>query len=56
MMTFGVPIILLGGGGYNVPNVARCWVISFIKKPGLRDRTYFRQKIGWFDTYKRIIL
>lgn len=25
MKRFGVPIILLGGGGYNVSNVARCW-------------------------------
>ena len=25
MMKFGLPIILLGGGGYNIPNVARCW-------------------------------
>ncbi|KRX02251.1 hypothetical protein PPERSA_04873 [Pseudocohnilembus persalinus] len=22
---FGLPVIKLGGGGYNVPNVARCW-------------------------------
>lgn len=25
MQTFGVPIMLLGGGGYTVRNVARCW-------------------------------
>lgn len=25
MKSFGVPLILMGGGGYNVPNVARCW-------------------------------
>lgn len=25
MGTFGVPIMLLGGGGYTVRNVARCW-------------------------------
>jgi histone deacetylase 1/2 len=22
---FNIPMILLGGGGYNIPNVARCW-------------------------------
>jgi acetoin utilization deacetylase AcuC-like enzyme len=22
---FNIPMVLLGGGGYNVPNVARCW-------------------------------
>lgn len=25
MKSFGIPLVLLGGGGYNVPNVARCW-------------------------------
>lgn len=25
IMNYGVPIIMLGGGGYTVPNVARCW-------------------------------
>ena len=26
MMSFGVPLMLLGGGGYTVHNVARCWL------------------------------
>lgn len=25
MKQFGVPLLLLGGGGYTVRNVARCW-------------------------------
>lgn len=25
MKTFGVPMIMLGGGGYTIENVARCW-------------------------------
>jgi histone deacetylase 1/2 len=25
MMKYGIPIILLGGGGYTVTNVSRCW-------------------------------
>jgi histone deacetylase 1/2 len=25
MKTFGVPLLLLGGGGYTIRNVARCW-------------------------------
>lgn len=24
-MSYGIPLILLGGGGYTVANVARCW-------------------------------
>lgn len=26
MMSYGVPLMLLGGGGYTVQNVARCWL------------------------------
>lgn len=26
MMEYGVPLMLLGGGGYTVQNVARCWL------------------------------
>lgn len=25
-MSYGIPLMLLGGGGYTVQNVARCWV------------------------------
>ena len=25
MKKFGTPMILLGGGGYTIENVARCW-------------------------------
>jgi len=25
LKSFGVPLLLLGGGGYNIRNVARCW-------------------------------
>lgn len=25
MKTFGVPLLVLGGGGYKIKNVARCW-------------------------------
>ena len=25
MLGYGIPIVVLGGGGYNVKNVARCW-------------------------------
>ncbi len=26
MMSYDVPLMLLGGGGYTVQNVARCWL------------------------------
>ena len=25
MKTFGVPVLLIGGGGYTLRNVPRCW-------------------------------
>ncbi len=25
MLKFGIPMVLLGGGGYTIENVARCW-------------------------------
>lgn len=25
MKNFGLPMVLLGGGGYTIENVARCW-------------------------------
>ena len=25
MLSFGIPVILLGGGGYTINNVSRCW-------------------------------
>ena len=25
LKSFNVPLLLLGGGGYNIRNVARCW-------------------------------
>jgi len=25
MKKFGIPLMVLGGGGYNIQNVARCW-------------------------------
>ena len=26
MKSFGVPTIMIGGGGYSLRNIARCWV------------------------------
>lgn len=26
MMSYGIPMMLLGGGGYTVHNVSRCWL------------------------------
>ena len=28
MAAFGVPMLVLGGGGYKIKNVARCWALE----------------------------
>lgn len=35
MKTFGVPLILVGGGGYSLRNVARCWTYETAVALGL---------------------
>jgi histone deacetylase 1/2 len=25
MLKFSVPVVMMGGGGYTIENVARCW-------------------------------
>ena len=29
MRSFGIPWVALGGGGYNIANVARAWTLAF---------------------------
>ena len=36
MRSFGVPMLVLGGGGYTVNNVARCWAYETGRLLGLR--------------------
>ena len=26
LLSLGIPMVILGGGGYTIQNVARCWV------------------------------
>ena len=35
MKTFNVPILLLGGGGYTIKNVARCWTLETARALGV---------------------
>ena len=35
MKSFNVPMILLGGGGYTIENVARCWSYETAKMLGI---------------------
>ena len=48
MRSFNVPLLLLGGGGYTIRNVARCWCYEVIQNIliighafSLRMRSYF---------------
>ncbi|XP_075262903.1 histone deacetylase 1-like [Convolutriloba macropyga] len=35
MKTFNVPILMLGGGGYTIKNVARCWTLETARALGV---------------------
>jgi len=35
MRAFGVPLMLVGGGGYTIRNVARCWTYETAKAVGI---------------------
>lgn len=37
MSSFGVPLMLLGGGGYTIRNVARCWAYETAKVVGIDE-------------------
>lgn len=35
-LNFGIPVLLLGGGGYTIRNVARCWTYETAVALGFR--------------------
>lgn len=35
MLGFGVPTIMLGGGGYTIENVSRCWTYETAQVIGM---------------------
>ena len=43
--SFGRPLLLLGGGGYTIRNVARCWVRDPVKMVLIARRT--KQLLPW---------
>jgi len=50
MKTFGVPIVLLGGGGYTPRNVARCW--AYETAVALGDQQELRDEIPRNEMYQ----
>lgn len=36
-LNFGIPVLLLGGGGYTIRNVARCWTYETAVALGIQD-------------------
>jgi acetoin utilization deacetylase AcuC-like enzyme len=37
MASFGLPTLVLGGGGYKINNVARCWAYETGRILGARE-------------------
>jgi len=50
MTSFGVPLLLLGGGGYTIKNVARCWAYETAVALGARlpDEIPFNQYYEYY--------
>ena len=48
MKTFGVPMLVLGGGGYTIRNVARCWCYE----TGVLVGTEIEDKMPYNDYYE----
>lgn len=53
LKSFNVPMVIVGGGGYNVPNVARCWAyeISVVLDKKLDLSTTIPSTEPFFDYY-----
>ncbi len=47
MTTFGVPMVVLGGGGYTISNVSRCWAYE----TGICVNKHIEGNIPVDDTY-----
>eukprot|EP00181_Compsopogon_caeruleus_P003537 CAMPEP_0184681042 /NCGR_PEP_ID=MMETSP0312-20130426/3995_1 /TAXON_ID=31354 /ORGANISM="Compsopogon coeruleus, Strain SAG 36.94" /LENGTH=501 /DNA_ID=CAMNT_0027131609 /DNA_START=164 /DNA_END=1669 /DNA_ORIENTATION=- len=48
MLSFGVPVLLIGGGGYTIRNVARCWAFETARALG----TEINPDIPYNDYYE----
>jgi len=56
MQTFGVPTLLLGGGGYTVRNVARCWAYEtgVLLRTELEDRLPPSEYLEYYGPHYRL--
>jgi histone deacetylase 1/2 len=56
MQTFGVPLLLLGGGGYTVRNVARCWAYEtgVLLRTELEDKLPPSEYLEYYGPHHRL--
>ena len=56
MQTFNVPLLLLGGGGYTVRNVARCWAYEtgVMLRAELEDRLPQSEYLEYYGPHYRL--
>ena len=47
MQSFNVPMLVLGGGGYTINNVARCWAYETGRLLGEPSMTCLRAIVGY---------
>ena len=51
MFRFGVPSVILGGGGYTIENVSRCWAYETSVILGLDIDNQIPEKDQFYSSY-----
>lgn len=52
MLKFGIPIVIVGGGGYTVENVARCWAYETSIILGKEVENELPENLDYANEYK----
>ena len=52
MLEFGVPTVMLGGGGYTIENTSRCWAYETATAIGTDIEKEIPQKDSYYNLYE----
>ena len=53
MLRFGLPSVILGGGGYTIENVARCWTYETAAILGVEIDNKIPERDLFFSSYSQ---
>lgn len=51
MLKFGLPTVILGGGGYTIENVSRCWAYETATIIGVEIDDKIPEKDAFYSSY-----